>query len=69
MISIVVPEAGATDSLEAVWMMFCQQVLFFASRATGERFFADREADVYFLSIEEAFELGRLAFAPVYEQL
>ena len=68
-ISIVVPAPGATDSVEAVWMMFCNQVHFFASRATGERFFAERDAEVYFLSIEEAFELGRLVFAPVYEQL
>ncbi len=37
--SIVVREAGATDGVEAVWMMFCHQVHFFASRETGERFF------------------------------
>jgi alkylmercury lyase len=69
MVSIVIPEPGATDSVEAVWMMFCHQVHFFASRGSGERFFEQKEMEVYFLTLDEAFELGRLAFAPVYEQL
>ena len=68
-VSIVVPESGATDSIEAVWMMFCHQVHFFTSRESGEQFFSGRDIEVYFLTIEEAFELGRLTFGPVYTQL
>ena len=68
-ISIVVPEPGATDSLEAVWMLFCHQVRFFTSREAGEQFFASKAYEVYFLTLEEAFALGRLAFAPLYQQL
>ncbi len=68
-ISIVVPEVGATESVEAVWMMFCQQVHFFTSRDAGEQFFDGKDFEVYFLTLEEAFDLGRLAFAPLYEQL
>lgn len=68
-VSIVVPESGATDSVEAVWMMFCHQVHFFTSRESGEQFFSGRDIEVYFLTIEEAFELGRLTFGPVYAQL
>ncbi len=68
-LSIVVPEPGATESVEAVWMMFCHHVHFFTSRESGERFFADKDMEVYFLSVEEAFELGRVLMRPVYEQL
>ncbi len=68
-LSIVVPEPGATDSVEAVWMMFCHHVHFFTSRESGERFFADKVMEVYFLSVVVAFELGRLTFGPVFEQL
>ena len=44
-------------------MMFCHRVHFFASRETGKQFFAGKEHEVYFLTLEEAFALGRLAFA------
>jgi alkylmercury lyase len=67
--SIVVPEPGATDSVESVWMTFCHQVHFFTSREAGEQFFEDSDYEVYFLTLDEAFGLGRLTFAPVYEQL
>ena len=67
--SIVVPPPGATDSVENVWMTFCHQVHFFSSREAGKQFFADKEFEVYFLTLEEAFALGRLTFAPLYEQL
>jgi alkylmercury lyase len=69
MMSIVVPEPGATESVEAVWMTFCHQVHFFTSREAGEAFFADKPFEVHFLTLDEAFELGRLMFAPLYEQL
>ncbi len=67
--SIVVPESGATDSVEAVWMTFCHQVHFFTSRQAAEQFFADKEYEVYFLTLEEAFALARLTFAPLSRQL
>lgn len=69
MVSIVVPEPGATDSVEAVWMMFCHHVHFFTSREAGERFFEQKDMEVYFLTIDEAFELGRVTFAPLYREL
>ncbi len=67
--SIVVPEAGATESVQAVWMLFCNQVHFFTSREAGEQFFDGKDFEVYFLTLEEAFDLGRLTFAPLYQQL
>ena len=68
-VSIVVPESGATESVEAVWMMFCHQVHFFTSRESAEEFFSGRDIEVYFLTIEEAFDLGRLTFGPLYAEL
>ncbi len=67
-VSIVIPESGATDSLESVWKMFCHQVHFFTSRESGEKFFSGRDIEVYFLTIEEAFDLGRLTFGPIHAQ-
>ena len=67
--SIVVPALGATDSVEAVWMKFCHQVHFFTSRQAGEQFFVGKEYEVYFLTLDEAFALGRLTFAPLYRHL
>ena len=67
-VSIVVPESGATDNLESVWKMFCHQVHFFTSRESGEQFFSGRDTEVYFLTIEEAFKLGRLTFSPIHAQ-
>jgi hypothetical protein len=49
--------------------MSCQQVHFFTSRESGEQFFSGKDIEVYFLTIEEAFELGRLTFGSVYTQL
>jgi len=68
-VSIVVPEPGATDSLSAVWTMFCHHVHFFADRDSGEGYFKDRGMEVYLLTVDEAFELGRKTFGPLYEQL
>lgn len=67
--SIVVPQSGAAASVEAVWMTFCHQVHFFGSRKAGEQFFEGRDFEIYFLRLDEAFELGRLTFAPLYAEL
>jgi alkylmercury lyase len=67
--SVVVPGAGATDGVEAVWMMFCHHVHFFATRQSAEQYFDGKNMEVYYLDLEEAFELGRLTFGPLYEQL
>ena len=66
--SIVVPGPGSTDSVGAVWMMFCQQVHFFGSRASAEQLFQDKDEEVYFLTLAEAFTLAGLVFAPLYAQ-
>ena len=67
--SIVVPAPGATDSLGDVWMTFCHQVHFFSSREAGEQFFADKDFEIYFLTLDEAFVLAQLTFAPLNQEL
>ncbi len=67
-VSIVIPGSGATDNLESVWGMFCHQVHFFTDRESGEQFFSGRDIEVYFLTIEETFELGKLTFGPILSQ-
>ena len=67
--SVVIPESGATESLESIWMTFCHQVHFFENQETAERYFADKKMEVHFLTPNEAFDLGGLTFAPLYREL
>jgi alkylmercury lyase len=67
-VSIVIPESGATFNFESVRKAFCHQVHFFTSRESGEQYFSERDTEVYFLAIEEAFELGQLTFGPILAQ-
>ncbi len=60
-LSVVIP-AGQAESVEAIWMQFCNHVHFFRDRESGEAYFSDKEMEVYFLSLGEAFELGRALF-------
>lgn len=66
-VSIVIPKSDeAAESVEAVWMLFCDHVHFFASKASAEAHFAGKDAEVYFPSVAEAFELGSVAFAALH---
>lgn len=69
LISIVVPHQSATpqgeereagSTVEELWASFCNQVLPFESRASGERYFAESDEDVELVTIEEASELAYL---------
>jgi Alkylmercury lyase len=68
-VSIVIPESGAPDSVERVWKMFCHQVFFFTDRDSANRYFSESDKELYYLPVEEAFELGRFLFAPVHTQV
>ena len=70
-ISVVVPEATqkSRDSVQEIWSAFCCQVHFFSSAdAATEWFSVEAEAPVI-LSVEEGYELGRLAFAHFLESV
>jgi len=55
----VEPERADTSSAEAIWGTFCHHIFFFVSRAEAEQWAAGRK-DIEILSLDEAFELGRL---------
>jgi alkylmercury lyase len=60
---VVDPDAADASSVEAIWGTFCHRIFFFASEEEAERWAAgrdDRDA-LELLSVDEAFELGRLA--------
>ena len=63
-VSIVTLDPSKVDvsSVEAIYGNFCEQIHFFASREEAERWAADRE-NIDILSVEEGYELGKLAFS------
>jgi len=58
------PSKVDTSSVEAIYGNFCEQIHFFASRGEAERWAVDRE-NIDILSVEEGYELGKLAFSEV----
>ena len=60
---ILDPEEIDTSSLESVWMTFCHQIHFFPSHKEAEAWTNDRGYNFAILSIKDAFEVGKLAFA------
>ena len=56
---IVDPDDADMGSVEAIWGTFCHHLFFFASREEAARWAAGRD-DIEILSVDEAFELGRL---------
>ena len=62
-IVLVDPEDIDMDSLESIYMTFCHQVFFFASREEAEEWTGDKDYNFAVLTVDEAFELGQKAFA------
>lgn len=64
-VSIVLldPDTDQVESVEQIYMTFCHNVLFFASHEKAEEWAAEKPYQVAVLSIDEAFELGKQAFA------
>ncbi len=56
------PSKVDTSSVEAIYGNFCEQIHFFASRQEAERWAAGRD-NIDILSVEEGYELGKLAFS------
>ncbi len=56
------PSKVDTSSVEAIYGNFCEQIHFFASREEAQRWAAERE-NIDILSVEEGYELGKLAFS------
>ena len=58
------PSKVDTSSMEAIYGNFCEQIHFFASREEAEGWAAGRE-NIDIISVEEGYELGKLAFSEV----
>lgn len=61
-IATIDPEVHDVSSLEAIWSNFCHQVYFFPSREEADEWAAGK-SNIAILTVEEAYELGRLAFS------
>ena len=60
-IATIDPEVHNVSSVEAIWGNFCHQVYFFPSREEADEWAAGK-SNIAILTVEEAHELGRLAF-------
>src|SRR5574341_524290 len=70
-ISIVIPEPSkqGLESVEEIWMTFCNHIHFFSSPRAAQEWFAARGQEIAILSIEEGFELGRLALGEILQHI
>lgn len=70
-ISVVIPEptTQGLESVEEIWMTFCHHIHFFSSPEAAHRWFAARGQKIGIVSIEEAFELGRLTLSEVLQHV
>lgn len=56
------PEVHDVSSVEAIWSNFCHQVYFFPSREEAVEW-AEGKSNIAILTLEEGYDLGRLAFS------
>jgi alkylmercury lyase len=70
-ISIVIPQptTSGLESVEEIWTTFCHHVYFFASPQVAQEWVAARGQEIAILTIEEAFELGRLTLSEVLRHI
>ncbi len=61
-IAVIDPEVHDISSVEAIWGNFCQQVYFFPSREEADEWAAGK-SNIAILPVDDAYELGRLAFS------
>ncbi len=67
-VSMVMPATGdELRSVDQTWRLFCHHVHYFASAEAAADWFAGRESDPLILGVEEAYQLGRLAFRSMIE--
>jgi len=65
-IVVVDPTEESMASVEAIWMTFCNHILFFASREEAERWAAGRPATrIAVVTVDEGFDLGRQLWSKV----
>ena len=62
--AIIDPEVHDVSSIEAIWGNFCHQVHFFPTPDEANEW-AYEKSDIAILSVEDAFEVGKLAFSKI----
>ena len=60
------PDVHDVSSMEAIWGNFCHQVYFFPSREEAEEWASGKD-NIEVLTVDEAYELGRLAFSDLLQ--
>ena len=60
------PDVHDVSSMEAIWGNFCHQVYFFPSREEADEW-ASGKTNIEVLTVDEAYELGRLAFSDLLQ--
>ncbi len=70
-ISIVIPQprTSGLESVEEIWTMFCYHIHFFSSPQAAQEWVAARGQEIAILTIEEAFELGRLTLSEFLQHI
>jgi hypothetical protein len=63
------PTTNRLESVEEIWTTFCHHIHFFASPQAAQEWAAAREQEIAILTIEEAFELGRLTHSEVLQDI
>lgn len=70
-VSIVTPAPTqqGLESVEEIWMTFCNHIHFFTSRAAAQQYFTARNHAVELLTPEQTFDLSRLVFQDLLQYL
>ncbi len=70
-VSIVTPQTKMESlaSAEDIWMVFCNYVHFFSSAAAASTWFSEKQQPAHFVSVEEAFQIGKALFGKLVEHV
>ncbi len=70
-VSIVTPQTKMESlaSAEGIWMVFCNYVHFFSSAAAASTWFSGKQQPAHFVSVEEAFQIGKVLFGRLVEHV
>ena len=68
-LSLVVPQVkkANVNAVEEIWAVFCCLVHFFSSEESASVWMSGRGEDIRILSVEEGYDLGRVAFEEVLQ--
>lgn len=70
-VSIVTPPTRMESlaSPEDIWMVFCNYIHFFSSMAAAATWFSEKQQTAHFVSVEEAFQIGKALFGTLLKHV